>query len=59
MRTIVESIVISKLILDNEIIALIKKAYVATCNNILFYITQKFSIIKTCYKENWQAKSIY
>ena len=60
MRIIVEPIVISKLFLDNEIIALIKIPYVTTCNNIYyFYINKKFSIIKTCYKENWHAKSIY
>ena len=41
LRTIVEPIVISKLFLDNEIIALIKIWYVATCNNIYYFIELK------------------
>ena len=43
MGTIVENIVISKLFLDNEIIALVKIPYMTICNNILFYITSKVS----------------
>ena len=46
MKTIVEAIVIEKLFLDNEIIALIKISDVATHNNIHFLFTQNFTIIK-------------
>ena len=56
MKTIVEAIVIEKLFLDNEIIALIKISDVTTHNNIHFLFTQNFTIIKkkkkTCFKEN-------
>ena len=37
-KTIVELIVISKLLLDNKIIALVKTPYVETCNNIHYFI---------------------
>ena len=37
-KTIVELIVISKLLLDNKIIALVKTPYVKTCNNIHYFI---------------------
>ena len=37
-KKIVEPIVISKLFLDNGIIALIKIPYVVTCNNIYYFI---------------------
>ena len=46
MKTIVEAIVIEKLFLDNEIIALIKISDVTTHNNIHFLFTQNFTIIK-------------
>ena len=46
MKTIVEAIVIEKLFLDNEIIALIKISDVTTHNNIHFLFTQNFTIKK-------------